>query len=535
MKPTRTSNTIKKCVIYARVSSKEQERGGFSIPAQLDFLQDYARDHNYKVVEIFTEAETAKKAGRANFNKMIELIKKNKDIKIILAEKTDRIYRNFKDYVILDEFPDLEVHLVKENMIISEHAPSHIKFMHGMKVLMAKNYIDNLSEEVIKGISKKCKMGYYPAKAPIGYINTVVKGLHIIEVDKSVAPYIKLAYELYISTNHSFKTLAQELTARGFRINNKPIRKCNIEKIFDNPIYYGDFIHNGVTYNGVHEPIVTKELWQAVQNKRKYMTTPKKIRHDFIFSGLIHCAHCNCLLVGEIKKQKYIYYHCTGNKGGNCKKNYLKQEIIETALEDILNKIYVTDEERKEIIEIIKDMNHARGEFTQQSVEDIAKQINILNNRIERAYDDLTDGAITKDFYNKKITKWQDELNQLEITLSALCKTNEQFYTNCDEILELAQNAREYYKAGTIQQKQNIVKLLCSNLIYDGENLHIYLNSAFEGLLKNAILKENLGQTDDVRTLRIKNIANNLNNLLLMPSKENLYLLETIKIFKKCA
>ena len=490
------ATTIKKCVIYARVSSKEQERGGVSIPAQLDFLQEYAREHNFEVVQIFTEAETAKKSGRANFNKMIELIKKQKDINIILVEKTDRIYRNFKDYVILDEFPALEVHLVKENMVISENAPSHIKFMHGMKVLMAKNYIDNLSEEVIKGISKKCKMGYYPAKAPIGYKNVVVKGLHIIEVDKDIAPYIKLAYELYISTNHSFKTLAKELTERGFRINNKPIRKCNIENIFTNPIYYGDFLHNGVLYSGVHEPIVSKELWLAVQNKRKYSSTPKRIKHNFLYSGLIHCAHCGCMLVGEIKKKKYIYYHCTGNKGGNCKKNYLKQEIIDTAIEEILSKIYVTDDERKEIIETIKDLNHMRGDMTQLSVDDVTKQIKVLNNRLERAYDDYTDGNITQEFYKKKTMQWHDELNQLEIQLTALRKTNEQFFINCDNLLELAQNAQEYYKAGTIEQKQKLLKLLCSNLIYDGENLHIYLNSAFECMLKNAILIENLGRKD---------------------------------------
>ena len=162
---------MKKAVIYARVSSGRQEREGFSIPAQKEFLTEYARVNNFSIEEMFVEAETAKKAGRKQFNRMIQYITEN-HIDAILTEKTDRVYRNFKDYLMLDEFKDLEVHLVKEGMVISNHSSSHIKFMHGIKVLMAKNYIDNLSEEVKKGKSEKAREEYYPQQAPVGYINT---------------------------------------------------------------------------------------------------------------------------------------------------------------------------------------------------------------------------------------------------------------------------------------------------------------------------------------------------------------------------
>ena len=130
---------MKKAVIYARVSSGRQEKEGFSIPAQIEFLTEYARHNGFSVVEQFIEAETAKIAGRKQFNNMLKYITENQ-IDAILAEKTDRIYRNFKDYIVLEDFKHIEVHLVKENMIISEHASSHVKFMHGIKVLMAKNF-----------------------------------------------------------------------------------------------------------------------------------------------------------------------------------------------------------------------------------------------------------------------------------------------------------------------------------------------------------------------------------------------------------
>ena len=205
---------------------------------------------------------------------------------------------------------------------------------------------------------------------------------------------------------------------------------------------------------------------------------------------MIHCAHCGCLLVGEIKKKKYIYYHCTGNKGGDCKKKYLKEEIINASIDEILKNIQVTDEEIKEIIATIKEINHFKDDISNLSIDDITKQIKVLKNRLSRAYDDYTDGKITDEFYKEKSLKWQGEIRELEITLTAINKTDEQFYIDCTNILELAKNAHKYYNAGTIEQKQKILKLLCSNFLWDGENLHIYLNSAFECMLKNANLEK---------------------------------------------
>lgn len=149
----------KKVVIYARVSSREQEKEGFSIPAQLKLLREYARKNGFEIVQEYSDAETAKKAGRTNYNVMLDYLKANPDTKTVLVEKTDRLYRNFKDYVTLEDY-DLEVHLVKEGSIISKNSKSHDKFIHGIKVLMAKNYIDNLSEEISKGLHEGLEQGY---------------------------------------------------------------------------------------------------------------------------------------------------------------------------------------------------------------------------------------------------------------------------------------------------------------------------------------------------------------------------------------
>ncbi|GAH73636.1 unnamed protein product, partial [marine sediment metagenome] len=102
-----------KVAIYARVSSKEQEEEGYSILAQLKLLRDYATKKNCKIVREFVDLETAKRAGRTSFNEMVKFLQSNSEIKILLCEKTDRLYRNFKDYVTIDDL-DLQLHFVKE-------------------------------------------------------------------------------------------------------------------------------------------------------------------------------------------------------------------------------------------------------------------------------------------------------------------------------------------------------------------------------------------------------------------------------------
>ena len=141
----------KNCVLYTRVSSKEQEKEGFSIPAQQKLLRTYAVDNQFFIAKEFQDIETAKQSGRVSFTDMLNFFTANPSIKTLLVEKTDRLYRNLKDWVTIDEL-ELEVHFVKENVVLSDNSRSGEKFMHGIRVLMAKNYIDNLSEETRKGM-----------------------------------------------------------------------------------------------------------------------------------------------------------------------------------------------------------------------------------------------------------------------------------------------------------------------------------------------------------------------------------------------
>jgi len=126
-----------KAVAYARVSSKEQDKEGFSIPSQQKLLQGYAQTHGLTIAQEYVDVETAKATGRTSFEEMIRYVQKHPQVRIILVEKTDRLYRNLKDWVRLDEL-DIEIHLVKEGIVLSRDSRSSEKFVHGIKVLMPR-------------------------------------------------------------------------------------------------------------------------------------------------------------------------------------------------------------------------------------------------------------------------------------------------------------------------------------------------------------------------------------------------------------
>jgi site-specific DNA recombinase len=309
-----SSQATLQAVAYARVSSKEQEKEGFSIPAQQKLLSGYATEQGFQIAREFVDIETAKRAGRTGFGEMIAYLKKNSGCRILLVEKTDRLYRNLRDYVTLDDL-DLDIHLVKEGQVLSRDSRSSEKFMHGIKVLMAKNYIDNLSEEARKGMLEKAEQGIWPSYAPLGYKNVDGdQGKKIIVPDPEFAPIVKRLYVLCAEGNHSVKELSKMLGGEGlhYRSGNQ-MATATVQKILRSRTYSGKFEWAGRVFQGTYEPLVSMDLWNEVQAvlDRRLSTRCKKTDHDFLFTGLLNCGHCGCALVGELKKGKYIYYHCS--------------------------------------------------------------------------------------------------------------------------------------------------------------------------------------------------------------------------------
>ncbi len=166
----------------------------------------------------------------------------------VIVEKTDRLYRNFRDYVTLEDL-EVKIHLPKEGQIISKESKSRTKLMHGIHVVMARNYIENLREEVKKGMREKAEQGIYPSRPPLGYQNNKLE--RTIELDSEKAPLAKAMFEKYGSGQISFSSLRAELKTE-FGVN---LAKSYLDRLLKNPFYVGQFYWQGKLYLGTHTPL----------------------------------------------------------------------------------------------------------------------------------------------------------------------------------------------------------------------------------------------------------------------------------------
>jgi site-specific DNA recombinase len=470
----------KRAVIYARVSSKEQEKEGFSIPAQLKLLKEYAAAHGFTIAEEYVDVETAKQSGRAAFGTMVTYLRARPSIRVLLVEKTDRLYRNLKDWVTVDEL-DVEIHFPKEGVVLSRDSRSSEKFMHGIKVLMAKNYIDNLSEEARKGQQEKAEQGIWPTKTPLGYRNiTGADGKKVIAVDPDVAAIISKLFEWYATGQYALKEVAKKARAAGlvYRKSGSPVPTSTVHSILRNRLYTGCFEWNGKLHQGRHEPLVSVELWDRVQAVMDGRLAKKhrRVTHDFAFSGLIACAKCGCSVVGELKKQRYIYYHCTGyadkcrGNPASCRRRYVREETLEQQFTELLGRLQFDDEVLAWIREALLASHADERREHEEAIRRLQAEHKRLGDRINAMYLDKLDGRVDTAFFDKMSVEWREEQTRFLREIERHEAAEHSYMDEGVQILELARNAQRLFERQQPREKRRLLNFVLSNCSWeDGE------------------------------------------------------------------
>lgn len=468
-----------KAIIYARVSSDEQKKEGFSIPAQIDLLKNYAKKNNIEVVKVYEESQTAKQAGRVKFNEMIKFLDSSKDIKTILVEKTDRLYRNFKDYVEIGE-TKFEIHLVKENEIIGKNATSHQKFVHGIKVLMAKNFIDNLSEETKKGRLKKAQEGYFIGQVPYGYKKLDPKNAII---DEEKAPFVRRAFELYSQGDLSLEKVRSILLEEKYIYSpsSPKVSKGQLQFLLQNVNYTGVLKFQDETYQGRHEAIISEKLFNAVQKAFKKDNKPLyRNDHDFAFAGLLKCAECGCAITAEIKKGKYVYYHCTGHdKTCSQKKIYIREEDIAKQFDEAVKAIDLNDNHIEYIKIGLKESLADKVKFSEERIESLQAQHKRIKERLNKLYIDKLDEIVDNDFWLEKKQEWTNQLSEIENLLQAFNNADKKYYDEGVQILELLKDAYNKYLKQNNHEKRKMLKYLLSNCTINDKKVSYDYNLPF--------------------------------------------------------
>src|ERR1700722_3079860 len=267
-----------KIIIYCRKSSEASDRQVASIDSQKDNLLELAKRDNLAVGKTFVESMSAKQPGRPEFEKMIKLIEKNPG-SIILVWKLDRLARNPVD--------EGKIKWLLQNKTIAKiitpertYNPEDNALIASVEFGMANQYIRDLSANVKRGNKTKLEKGELPGPAPLGYLDNPLTKQKTIDPIKSI--FIKQAFELYATGAYCLKELCNILYARGYRTKGGLRQsKSMTQHILTNSFYYGYMLRNGELYKGNHEPLISKDLFDTVQNVLSGKHRPKKQKHFF--------------------------------------------------------------------------------------------------------------------------------------------------------------------------------------------------------------------------------------------------------------
>jgi DNA invertase Pin-like site-specific DNA recombinase len=480
-------------IAYARVSSREQEREGYSIPAQRKLLSEYARVKGFSTKRDFIDIESAKNPGRKEFTEMLRLLETDDTCRVVLVEKTDRLYRNRADALAFEgliEKRGVEIHLVKEGRVISKDSRSQDKFMHDIHVAVAKHYVENLKEEVKKGMREKAEEGIYPGRAPIGYRNN--PATRAIDVDTERAPKVRRIFELYATGEHSLITLRKAvLNELGLRL-----ARSYFETILKNRFYLGYFVWQGIEYKGTHQPLISAQLFDQVQDVFTGRNKPKHRKHAFAFAGLLKCAHDGCTVTAEKQKGKYVYYRCSHGRG-KCSLPYMREQEVSDRMGGVLKDIYVPETVAETIVASLSS-DRARAESERQKRMDATQQrIATLRTRMDQMYEDKLDGKIDDEFWARKMNEWREQERRLESEFSRFkVEVTADSVLTAKYILELANQAHSLYLTRNHAERAQLLKRVLLNCNTDGVSLWPIYRYPYDLISERAKNQEWSGRED---------------------------------------
>ena len=493
-------------VIWARVSSREQKEG-YSIDAQLRATRDRAVKNGWSVVREFDVAESAKRgAERATFNKMLKWVSANakrEKIKAILSHKLDRVCRNMRDAVRLQELEDTcGVQLAFVENDFGPGAAGALSF--NVMAAVAQYYSDNLRSEVLKGMDERVRQGWPAGHAPFGYLNVDDKAEPVIPHPENSKTVMRI-FELYSAGKHTFESLGDKLAEEGFtfRPSQPRFNRTTLSYILNNRFYIGELARNGKTHRGKYRLLISRQTFNLCQDIL-HGRNRRMANHTRLFSGgLIRCAHCGFAMTGELIRRKlrgrdvreHVYYRCANNhpEEGHPTVRW-REESLEQALLDDFATLRMPSEEiadwfRASLKAAFSDVEDLHKRHTQM----LSKRKTELANMQDRLLNCYLSGAIEEEAFQAKRAELKRESVEVEESLEKAGNYDPDAPTRALAVFDFSQNLVRLWQRSNSAQKREILDCVSLNRTISNVSLVLEKRKPFRFLAERPFLKDGRG------------------------------------------
>ena len=475
--------------LFCRVSSANQSH--YSHEAQQRLGEEYAARHGLTVTRVFRVTETAsKKLKRQRWEEYLDYARRGPE-KHVLVASVDRALRNYAD---LPEVAELRskhgktVHFFLEGLTLDGAHASSTDLRLGIQAAVAVYYAGELAEKVRRGVNTKALKGEWPNRACFGYINE--KRRLVVDPDK--APWVRRVKELSARAQYSIDKIVQMLLVESGRRFHRNL----VERIIRNPLYAGRYEWprgSGNWVQGVHEPIVSWDLHEAAIAGLERRNLPRYRKHLFTFAGMIRCGCCpeGRAVVFELRKNRYVYAHCTGyrrskagERGRMCPDaEFVPLGVIDAQVEEALSSVHISYDLADKIYSALAAGAGAAQTEAEAKAAVIRGQLKRLSGREAQAYADKLDGKIDEQFWSAQKKTWGDERVRLEEALRRLeSSAPSAALAKAREVLKLAKDIVPIYKFADVDEKRRILNLACSNWTLSGKKLNYQMQKPFAGI-----------------------------------------------------
>ena len=452
-----------KYFLYARKSTDEDDKQLLSIDAQLEELREHARKESLTVAREFVESRTAKVPGRPVFNAMMREVERGQ-ADGILAWHPDRLARNSVDGGrIVYALDTGKVSALKFPTFWFENTPQG-KFMLSIAFGQSKYYVDNLSENIRRGLRKKLREGIYPNMPPPGYRND--KQTRAIVIDEARALFIRKMFEAYATGAYTYASLAKTVTGWGFLgVRNKPMAASKVRDILTNPFYIGLFRFSGEIYEGKHPPLIPRDLFERVQKGLKRNGRGRYVKHSrFPFRGLIVCHECGCAITSDIQGG-HPYYRC-GKRRGLCDLKTIREEALTQLLRASIRRVSISDEAAAlmlaEVDRWIEAEQTAQAVRVERQKSDLAR----ISARLDRLLEAFIDGDIARGEFNPMKEKLTFEKSALAESIARYGDKGVSRFKTLVDFITASRQAKYDAQTENLDELRNWHKKIGSKLIF---------------------------------------------------------------------
>lgn len=483
---------------YTRKSSESEDRQIESIQDQLNVLKELTATKNLPTLgKPFAEEKSAKAPGRPVFNQMIDLINSRNDIKGIICWKLNRLTRNPIDTGTLQWL--LQTGKIEEIVTPSKtYTEVDSDFIMAVEGAQANRFIRDLREDTQRGIDSKLEKGFAPILAPPGYRNNIEKR----QGEKDISPHptyftlMRKLFELALTGNFTLQNLvvkSQELGIKNSR--GKAISKSQMAKVMRNPFYTGRFIYGEKLYQGKHQPMLTDEEYDLLQDILSSRSRPRKQKHDFWHTGIpIHCGECGCQITGDHKVKHYKngkfqifnYARCTKkNREIKCSQRYVEAKELERQVLEILGTMKVSQRFMDWAIKWLNVVNQGQNEAREtqynalkNSYEEIVGKIkNLLDLKISP--DNRDGNLISNEEYDQKREELLGEKAKVQENFAKVDRHIDEWTDLAAKTFDFAATAQERFTNGDIEDRKIILRAIGSHLILKDRKLTIEARTPF--------------------------------------------------------